>query len=181
MFAPIAALRRLVRRFGRAREGVTAIEFGLVATPFFFLIFGLAEVGMLGLAQTSLNFAVADAGRQIRTGQAQLNGLTEAEIQQRICGNLNDFMVMSCAGALYIDVETFESFVAASPMASPVVDGVFDDSGFAYAPGGPNDIVVVRAFYRWSVITPMFEALLGNVAGGERLLSSTMMFRNEPY
>ena len=47
MFAPIAALRRLVRRFGRAREGVTAIEFGLVATPFFFLIFGLAEVGIV--------------------------------------------------------------------------------------------------------------------------------------
>jgi Flp pilus assembly protein TadG len=181
MLAPLAFFLKALRRFSRAREGVSAVEFSLVATPFFFLTFGLAEVGMLGLAQTSLNFAVYDAGRQIRTGQAQLGGLTHAEIETMVCDGLNKFIRMSCAETLYLDVQRFDSFVDAAPISDPVTDGVFNDAGFSYLPGGPDDIVVVRAFYRWQVLTPLFEGLLGNINGGDRLLSSTMMFRNEPY
>ncbi len=173
--------RKAFGRFGRAREGATAVEFGLIALPFFFLTFGLAEVAMLGFAQTSLNFAVSDAGRQIRTGQAQQNGVTYAEIQDQICDGLNEFMALSCENTLYLDVDQFDSFLDASAMESPIDEGNFVDTGFAYDPGGASEIVVVRAYFRWSIVTPMFENIFGNVSGGERILSSTMMFRNEPY
>jgi hypothetical protein len=50
-----------------------------------------------------------------------------------------------------------------------------------YQPGQPSDIVVVRAYYRWKVMTPLFEPIFQNISGGERILVSTMMFRNEPF
>jgi hypothetical protein len=39
----------------------------------------------------------------------------------------------------------------------------------------------VRAYYRWRIMTPMFETVFQNIEGGERVLAATMMFRNEPY
>ncbi len=181
MFVAFASLRNAFARFGRARAGATAVEFGLIALPFFFLTFGLAEVAMLGFAQTSLNFAVDEAGRRIRTGQAQLEGVSYSGIQNEICTRLNRFMSLSCENTLYLDVDRFDSFLDAAAIDSPIDAGVFNNAGFGYAPGDPSEIVVVRAYYRWSIMTPMFENIFGNVSGGERILSSTMMFRNEPY
>lgn len=181
MFAHVFTMLRRLRRFARARRGSVAIEFGFVAVPFFFLTFGLAEVAMLGLAQSSLNFAVFDTGREVRTGEAQLAGVTQAEFETRICTRLNRFLNMSCEGTLFVDVERFDSFVDVGAQDVPIQNGDIDATGFGYNPGAASDIVVVRAFYRWRVITPMFQTFLGNVSSGDRIIVSTMMFRNEPY
>ena len=71
MFERALKKTRSLRRFGRARRGSAAVEFAMVILPFFMLTFGLAEVAMLGFAQTSLDFAVSETARQIRTGRAQ--------------------------------------------------------------------------------------------------------------
>lgn len=182
MFTRLAALTRAFRRFPRARKGSAAIEFSIVVVPFFLLSFGLAEVALIGFAQTSLNFAVSEAARQIRTGQAQMNGVSYAEIQQALCTEINDFLVLTCDDNLFLDVNRFNSFVDAdNDTAAPIQNGEFQDTGFAYTPGAPSDIVVVRAYYRWKIMTPMFESVFANVSNGERILISTMMFRNEPY
>ena len=181
MFSSWRRLRRAARRFKRASEGSAAVEFGLVAVPFFMLIFGMAEVAMLGLGQTSLNYAVAEAGREIRTGEAQRDGVMETEFVQMVCDNLNSFILMSCQDTLFVDVDRFDSFVDLDEQDDPMANGDLDDSNFGFDPGVASDIVVVRAYYRWHLLTPMFEQLLGNVSGGERILISTMMFRNEPF
>ncbi|MEZ5956833.1 MAG: TadE/TadG family type IV pilus assembly protein [Hyphomonadaceae bacterium] len=173
---------RAFRRFARARRGSAAVEFALVAMPFFLLTFGLAEVAMIGFAQTSLDFGVSETARQIRTGRAQMSGVTEAQIRAELCDEINNFIVMGCDGNLFLDVRRFSSFVDASNNAmNPVQNNSFDSGGMGYQPGQPSDIVVVRAYYRWRVITPLFEPIFQNVSGGERVLVSTMMFRNEPY
>jgi Flp pilus assembly protein TadG len=87
------------RRFARARRGSAAVEFALVLMPFFLLTFGLAEVSMIGFAQTSLDFAVSETARQIRTGQAQTNGVTEAQIRTQLCSELNNFISISMFAA----------------------------------------------------------------------------------
>ncbi|MEQ1819445.1 MAG: TadE/TadG family type IV pilus assembly protein [Terricaulis sp.] len=178
------ALRRMkaFRRFARARRGTAAVEFALVLMPFFLLTFGLAEVSMIGFAQTSLDFAVSETARQIRTGQAQTNGVTEAQIRTQLCTQINKFIVMGCDGNLYLDVRRFSSFVDASNGAqAPIQNNQFNTGGMGYQPGQPSDIVVVRAYYRWKVMTPLFEPIFQNISGGERILVSTMMFRNEPF
>ena len=182
MVSPLREMRKAWRRVGRARRGSSAVEFAIVVFPFFLLTFGLAEVAMIGFAQTSLNFAVTETARQIRTGQAQMAGVSAGQIQQELCQELNNFIVMTCDGNLYLDVDRFDSFTNASNnAAAPIQDGEFQASGFGYAPGTASDIVVVRAYYRWKVMTPLFEPVFSNVSGGERILVSTMMFRNEPF
>jgi Flp pilus assembly protein TadG len=169
------------RRFGRARRGSAALEFAIVAFPFFLLTIGLAEISMIGFAQSSLDYAVSEASRQIRTGRAQMGGVTEAQINTQLCTELNRFVILGCNGNLFLDVDTFASFVdAESGNAAPIQNNTFTPSP-GYNPGLPSSIVVVRAFYRWQIMTPLFEPIFQNVSGGQRILVSTMMFRNEPY
>ena len=182
MFARALRQLRLLKRFGKARSGSAAVEFAIVAMPFFLLTVGLAEISMIGFAQTSLDLGVSEAARQIRTGQAQMGGLGAADIKQRICDEVNNFVVLECEGNLFLDVDRFDSFVdASSAENNPIQDDEFQADGFGYQPGAASDIVVVRAYYRWQVLTPMFEPIFQNVSGGERILVTTMMFRNEPY
>ncbi|WP_135211041.1 TadE/TadG family type IV pilus assembly protein [Vitreimonas flagellata] len=180
MFAPFKAARRALRRFARTEDGAVALEFGFVAVPFFMLTFGLAEVSLMGLAQTNLDYATSEAGREIRTGRAQMGGVTEEEIKEAVCLNFGRFMAVDCEAKLFVDVRTYEAFTDIN-VDPPVVDGELQTDGFAYEPGEPSDIVVVRTYYRWHVLTPMFDRILANTNGGERLVVSTMMFRNEPY
>jgi Flp pilus assembly protein TadG len=181
MFTPLQELRKTLRRFVRARRGSAAVEFAIVVVPFFLLTFGLAEVSMIGFVQTSLDFAVSETARQIRTGEAQMNGVSQGEIEEQLCEEITSFVVLTCGGNLFLDVDRFDSFVDASNASSPIQNGEFQDSGFGYTPGAASDIVVVRAYYRWQIMTPLFENVFSNVSGGERILISTMMFRNEPY
>jgi Flp pilus assembly protein TadG len=182
MFARTLRKMRAFRRFARARRGSAAVEFALVLMPFFLLTFGLAEVAMIGFAQTSLDFAVSETARQIRTGQAQMGNVSEAQIKAQLCDEINNFIVMGCDGNLFLDVRRFTSFTDANNSAlNPIQNNNFSSAGMGYQPGQSSDIVVVRAYYRWSVITPLFEPIFQNVSGGQRILVSTMMFRNEPF
>ena len=60
-------------------------------------------------------------------------------------------------------------------------DGNLDDSDFDFDMGEANDIVVVRAFYEWELITPILSAPLSNMSNDRRLLQATVAFRNEPF
>jgi len=172
--------RKSLRRFAKAREGVAAVEFGLIALPFFLLTIGVAEVSLMGYAQASLNFAVSDTAREIRTGRAQEAGVTELEIHRELCDRTGALFFVSCDN-LFLDVQRFASFADIDPNPVPIVNGELQSDLFGYNPGLASDIVVVRAYYRWNVITPLFERFFANANGGERILMSTMMFRNEPF
>jgi Flp pilus assembly protein TadG len=181
MFARFRQKLPLLRRFARARRGSAAVEFGIVALPFFLLTIGLAEISMIGFAQTSLDSGVSETARQIRTGRAQMGGLDQQDIKAMLCTEVNRFMVLDCEENLHIDVSRFDSFVeAGADDVNPIQDDEFDPPN-RYQPGAPSDIVVVRAYYNWQIMTPLFEPIFENVAGGHRILFATMMFRNEPY
>jgi Flp pilus assembly protein TadG len=182
MFLRMPILGPALRRFWRAREGAAALEFGLVALPFFLLTFGLVEISMIGFTQTSLDFAVAETARRIRTGETQGAGKSYSQIQTDLCNQINNFMVLTCNGNLYLDVDRYASFTdAAAGQANPVQNGQLQTAGFGYTPPVASDIVVVRAYYTWHVITPLFQPIFQNTSSGDRVLVSTMMFRDEPF
>lgn len=53
---------RLDRR-RRARLGTAAVEFALIVTPLFLLLFGIIEFGRMMWTESSLHFAVEEAAR----------------------------------------------------------------------------------------------------------------------
>jgi len=171
------------RRFGaflKNRDGAAAVEFALVAIPLFWMIFGMLEFGAMSLVQTSLDSAVAEVGREIRTGAAQTGGMSKADLETAICDNLNRIMSLDCTGNLFLDVDRYDSFANVGN-GTPVANGAMDVGQLGYTPGGANEVILVRAYYQWTVFTPLFGTVFANMQDGKRLVVSSMMFRNEPF
>ncbi len=169
-----------LRGFLKDRSGQAAVELALVSTPFFLLLFGIVELGLIFLVSSSLENATAQAARTIRTGAFQ-NGSapTSAALKQSICTNFN-WLPADCMGNLYLDVRTFSSFSTVTA-PQPVSSGTFNPAALTCNPGGPGDIVVVRAYYLWPLIAPLMSRAIQQVNGGKTVITSTATFRNEPY
>lgn len=175
----VSRLRHKFVDWAHERRGQAAVEFALVAAPFFFIIFGLMEICLIFIMSTVLEHAVSDASREIRTGQAQEAGFSEVEFRKSICDKM--FGLMGCDSNLHLDVKRLSSFGTAD-LESPIdADGNFDDGNFDFQPGAANDIVAVRVFYEWSLVTPILSAPLANLANGKHLIQASTVFRNEPF
>lgn len=172
--------RQRWQALGKDQSGASAIEFGLIATPFFFMLIGLLELCLMFIVTTVLEHGVDETARKIRTGEFQKSSTnTLADFEAEICTNMAG--LFNCAANIDIDVRTYASFAdTANP--SPIdVDGNYDDTSFQFVPGGRNDIVVVRVFFEWDLITPVISRPLANMTGNKRLLQATVAFRNEPF
>jgi len=175
----LGRLGRLAHRFRVARRGAAAVEFAMLALPFFALLCGSLEIGMIFVISSTLEDATNSAARTIRTGQLQNSGVSTASaFVNTICAQLS-WLGSNCSSNLTVDVETFSQF---SSVTAPnlVKNGVFTPPT-NFSVGGPGDIVVVRAYYQWALMTPMMDGALQNVNGGKTLITSTSIFRNEPY
>lgn len=171
--------RKGVRRFVRDEKAATVVEFALLAMPFFALIFGILEIGLVFLVSTTLENAINTSGRQIRTGELQNTGGTAATFKTAICANMA-WLGTACSTNLNVDVRTYTSFNTVTT-PNPVVNGAFQSNQMTFTPGAAGDIVVVRAYYQWTIITPLLNTALVNLGGTKRLITSTVAFRNEPY
>lgn len=169
----------LLRRFLGARRGSTAVEFALVALPFITLMFGTLELGLVFMVSTTLDNATDTAARTIRTGQLQSAGGTAASFKTAICNEMS-WLGSSCSTNLHVDVRTFTSFANVA-IPDPTTNGAFDNAKTTFVPGGGEDIVLVRVYYEWSLITPLLNQGMENLSGGKRLISATAAFRNEPF
>jgi Flp pilus assembly protein TadG len=128
---------------------------------------------------TIMENAVSEAARPLRTGEAQGAGMTEADFRDAVCARLLE--ILECDGRLSIDVRTAADF-GSTPTDDPLdEDGNLDNDDFLFAAGGANDIVAVRIFYEWKLITPVLSQPLVNMSGNRHLLQASTVFRNEPF
>jgi Flp pilus assembly protein TadG len=124
--------RALLARFRRDASGVTAVEFGLVALPFFAVLFAILEVSLAFWTSQVMESMVADASRQVYTGQFQQanQGKSAAQMAEAfkdlICGTsvvdgrkVNRFGLFDCHGKLQVDVRAYTSFQGRSRRRSP--------------------------------------------------------------
>ena len=155
------------------------MEFALVAFPFFMLLFGILEIGLMLLVDALVETAVADAGRQIRTGLAQDQQLEAGDIKTRLCANMGVFS-SDCPNRAFIDIRVVDGFTT-PPDADPLKTGAFDPSVLTYEPGGPGDRVLVRVWYEHPILTPFIAQAVSRTTDDRVLLTSTLAFRNEPY
>lgn len=169
----------ITRRFFSQPSGATAVEFGLIAVPFFFLKMAIIETALIFWAGQLLETSVAESGRMIRTGQVQSQGLGAGEFRGILCNEL--IVMFDCDGRLEIDVQRVARFDAAD-LGRPAVDGNGNfTGGFGFDPGAGGQTVIVRAFYRWPVLFNFFGLDAADIGGRQRLLMATTAFRNEPF
>ncbi|MBZ9938510.1 pilus assembly protein [Mesorhizobium sp. BR1-1-16] len=169
---------RLRRRFWGNTRGTAAVEFALIALPFFGLVAGMLETGIMMFADSALDTATNSAARLIRTGQAQQKNFSISTFRDSVCSEANG--LFDCA-KIKVDVRTAASF-GAMALATPVkADGSLDDSNFAYSPGHGSDIVVVRVYYDWPIVLNRLATLGTGSNGKTKLLNAVVAFRNEPF
>ena len=170
----------LLGRFGASARGATAVEFSIVALPFLMLLFAVLELGLIFMISTSLEDSTGDVARRIRTGEMQTTGVTAASFKQQLCDEI--ILLNDCATRLKVDVRTFDQFDDMDEIEDPInEEGEFDDSATTFQPGGAEDIVLVRAYYKWTLITPLMNESLQSLSDGSRLITASVAFRNEPY
>jgi Flp pilus assembly protein TadG len=177
-FALVRARRRLALlagRFARAEQGATAVEFAFVAIPFLLLVFAIIELGLVFLVSLTLENAVIDTGRTIRTGQVQTTGGTAATFKTAVCAKMS-WLGANCSGALSIDVRTYSDYATTTTNAN---SGTVPTT-LNFNPGVSGSIVLVRAYYTWPLITPLLKTGL-QTANGKRIIYAATAFTNEPY
>ena len=169
----------LFARFRRERSGSTAVEFAMLAMPFLGLIFGIIELGMIYLIDTTLENATTDAARQIRTCQLQTaGGATAASFKTLVCNELS-WLGTNCGANIQVDVRTFSTF-SSTTVPDPISSGQFQTASLMFQMGSAGDIVLVRTYYPWTLITPFLDGSVQNLSNGTKLISAATTFRNEP-
>jgi Flp pilus assembly protein TadG len=178
--ALFARLRRLQRcqafltRLGRGQGGAVTVEFAFVSIPFLLLIFAIIELGLVFLVSLTLENAVIDVGRTIRTGEVQTAGGNAATFKAAVCQRMS-WLGTACSSALSVDVRTFSGFSTSATALNAALPNTP-----CWDPGGPGSIVMVRAYYNWPLITPLLQTGL-QTSNGKRMLTATSAFENEPY
>ena len=187
-------LRRLIspavsrgRVFARDDRGVTAVEFGILALPFFTIIFAILETTMVVLAGQVLDGAVEDASRQIKTGQAQSFDIDD--FRTLMCGYTFQLFGSDCSGVRIV-VDVIDDFTSTETATMPTTTCEEDEDGKVvceldveedYVPGSGGNVVQVTAYYRWPLVIVLPYFNLANQPDNARLLAATRVFRNEPF
>jgi Flp pilus assembly protein TadG len=167
---------RAVRRFSRNEGGTTAIEFAMLAFPFFLLLFGIIECSLLFFAGQMLESSVDEVGRKIRTGQLD-NTMTEQQFKDEICASTA--ILFDCAG-IDVDLSVAATFDALGEPPLPVA-GEVDHTSFSFESPCPEQIAMITVSYEWPTFTNYVAAHVSDLNSGNALLNAIAVFRTEPY
>ncbi len=172
-----SALRKLKKRFLRFRHnenGIAILEFAIVAVPFFAVILGMLEVGLIFWAGYELDNATLTVSRLIKTGQAQKNRYSQSDLITQICSNVS--ILSDCTGTLQLTVQSFPSF---NCVANTTQTGCAPPGNFSL--GGGSQIELVTSAYEWPLFNFATVAALAHLPDGNRLIQSTAVFKNEAF
>lgn len=172
------------RTFRRDERGVTAIEFGIVALPFFMFAFGIMGTGLHFFTQNALEHSVETAARQIRTGQAQTGGATMGDFKALVAqeagpmidpSKLNILMQAADDWTQITPMDCTTGAGGAAPSTGSSGDGIGDHGG------GAGQVVLVTACYQWDLAKAMPFLQFDKLADGTGMIQASTTFRTEPY
>lgn len=175
----VSVRRRLLGQFTKRSEGVVAVEFALIAAPFFAVLLGIIEAGLFVFASQLMESAMEDTARLIRTGQAK--GMTQTQMITDACKRVIIVSQQACEGKAKLEVKVYNGFAAYDPTNLPI------DSTGKFLPAIPYEnpsalqYVVARLYYPWPTFMPNMGIGGGSMADGSRLIVGTAAFRTENF
>lgn len=190
--------RTFNQRFKKDDDGVVALEFAIVAVPFFALMFGTIELAIVFFLGSSLKSATFEASRLVRTGQFMTGDADEFKTQ--VCENMltgSSASTAECESRLTVKVQSLTNFYTTTNFSgadnSDEIqrdedgDPVLDDNGntiaiSSYEATTGGQIVMVRVRYDHPLTVPGEWTQLSNVEGeNTRRITAISIFRNEPF
>lgn len=175
-------------RLARDEDGVTVVEFALIAPTFLLLLMGTLDIGQMVYAQSVLNGAVQSAARD-----ASLEGgdtdAADAMVLARVEGIMPDVVLETSRTSYYdfADIDRAEQWNDADDNGTcsggeaytdENGNGQWDAEIGVDGNGGANDVVIytVEATYE-----PLFKIPFLPEAWETRTLESTAIKKNQPF
>lgn len=175
----MVSVRKLMASLIRGTEGSTAVEFAMLIIPFMYTTFAIIELALFFAATNMLESGVNESARMIRTGQIQEQANPEEAFRTDLCNRL--FVLVDCNE---VDIEVVampdDDFTSVSDY-QPVYDEEGNVVPRPFDPGQSNDVVLIRAIYRYQLITPMFAEIFSREDDNTIPIMSTVVLQTEPY
>lgn len=169
--------RRLRRNLLANRDGAAAVEFALVALPFCFMMFAILEIGLVFVLDSVLENATINTGRLVRTGRASAQSMTSEQFKTALCSRMSIFSA-GCVAKVNVDVREVPVFATVPP--DPMSTGTFNAGALGYTNGQRGSLMLVRVWYKHTLITPFLAQGLSRMSDGSAMLTAVTAFRNEP-
>ena len=176
----------MLARWLRHERGSAAVEFALVALPFFMFVLGVLGIGLYFFTVNSLEHGVESAARQVRTGQAQKSGLTVGGFKELVCSSAGSYIdcdklrVLVQHSATWAGIDPEPCVNSSNQMSASTGDT--DDSLYGYT-GGSGQVVLITLCYEWDLAKSFSFLQLGTGSDGSgaAIIQATTAFRTEPY
>lgn len=152
----------------RDQRGAVAVEFALIAVPFFFLLGCIFEEGLIMLTEYSLQRGTERAARLIRIGSPPA---TVDAFRQRLCEDV--FLLPNCSttNPPVVRVRNAKTFTGLETASLPS----------DYEPGTGGSAVEVKVTYRWEYLFPLWRLFDPDSNVETYGLTAVSVFRNEPF
>jgi Flp pilus assembly protein TadG len=138
---------RLARWLGRGARSATAVEFGIVAIPYFTLMLGIMEVSYDLYIQTALDNLAAATARSVQVGGVTglANETSTTFVTQTICPNTSGGLNCALITAAVVPVPAGGNYYV-NPVQLQVSQAQAN-SGNGICTGVPEQMMVLRLWY----------------------------------
>ncbi len=170
--------------FKKDQDGATAIEFAMVAGPFFILVFMLIGFALYFFVMNSLDKGMDQTSRLVRVGQAQKSNMTVNDFKQALCNAAGGWIKCN---KVEVFVQKFANWQTVAPQAclnstgAQVTNTASGSDLIAQYSGTSSEVVVVTTCYKWEFAQQIPYVKLGNMADGAMMMQTSTAFRTEPY
>lgn len=181
--------RRALRSMLRNRSGAAALEFAIVAPVFLALIFSTFEVAWFYFVNSGLDAAATSAARDIRTGQAYMDGYTsqgtrDLFLQEEICTSLRFMSAAECAANVTVEVREFPTYAALAADTTGFTcrdDTAAAQAAVPFLTGTDRSIIRVRLCMLYQTLNPLIGVSLARGStSGQRRVTNSFIVRVEP-
>ena len=183
-----AGIKAAGRRIADDRRGATAVEFGLIGTPFLLTLFAVFEIGYSFYLSTTLDYAAQAGARAVGMGTIATAKMSASDFKTQIlCPKLSS--VFSCSN-VFVNMTVvpagqnptgYYSYVNAA--RSALNRPALDSGSLAFCPGAGTSLVTLQVLYPASFFTSFFSSTATTTFNGVKthVLMSTVTFKSEPY
>ena len=165
------------KAFLRDESGATAVEFAIIALPFFTFIIAMIDIGAYMFVERAAKAGVGNFARMIRIGQLP-DSVTAEDFRQCLCRS-ESFSFFKCD-----DVQVLMQEVDSwGPPPEPPRDanGDVNFTGGGFRPGKPDTIYVITVYTKWPRFTPLGSQAGAAQSDGTHLIRARAAFKTEPY
>jgi Flp pilus assembly protein TadG len=178
--------KRNATRWLRNTAGTAALEFSLVAIPFFFFVLAILGSSLYFFASNALERGVQGAARKIRTGEAKESGTTVGGFRELVCNeagtgiDCKKLRVLIQSDASWANITPQDCLDNNNEMVNST--GNIEELVSDYS-GDANFVAHVTLCYEWDLAKTFSFLQLGKGANGSgpAVMQASTAFRIEPH